>query len=147
MNDNTSPDANDELIDRIATSYAVKVYHNHRDSEDNQGRCSGRDIFLGNFVDADIKLVAFFHELGHSLSHTVTKQDTYLSTISSEGLAWELGLGLARDFGFKYGYYSKEMKWAREQLKTYIDGEHYKELERNHERTNSETHRKVYANS
>lgn len=136
MEDDTSPAAYDELIDRIATSYAVKVYHNHRDSGVNRGGCAGRDIFLGRFDDADIKLVAFFHELGHSLSYTVAKQDTYMSTISAEGLAWELGFGLARDFGFKYSYYSKEMCWAREQLKTYIDGESYAELERNHERTN-----------
>ena len=136
MEDDTSPAAYDELIDRIATSYAVKVYHNHQDSDDNYGGSAGREIFLGRFDDADIKLVAFFHELGHSLSHTVVKQDTCMSTISAEGLAWELGFGLARDFGFKYSYYSKEMTWAREQLKTYIDGESYKELERNNERTN-----------
>lgn len=136
MEDNSSPNAYDELIDRIATSYAVKVYHNHRDSGVNRGGSAGRDIFLGSFDDADIKLVAFFHELGHSLSHTVAKQDTYMSTISTEGLAWELGFGLARDFGFRYSYYSKEMTWAREQFKTYIDGESYRELERNNERTN-----------
>ena len=129
MDDNTTFNTYDGLIDRIATSYAVKVHHNHQDCGINRGCSSGRDIFLGKFDDADIKLVAFFHELGHSLSYTVTKQDTCMSTISAEGLAWELGFGLARDFGFKYNYYSKEMNWAREQFKTYIDGESYKELE------------------
>lgn len=133
MEENTAPNTYDELIDRIASSYAVKVYHDHQDSGINRGGSAGRDIFLGIFDDADIKLVAFFHELGHSLSHTVTKQGTSMSTISAEGLAWELGFGLAKDFGFTYNYYSKEMSWAREQFKTYIDGESYQELERNHE--------------
>lgn len=132
---NKSPKDYDELIERIAISYAVKIYHIHEDCGKNRGlvSVSGREIFLGIFDDPDIKLVAFFHELGHILSHTVCKQDTSVSIILAEGLAWEIGFGIARDFGFKYKYDSKEMIWAREQLKTYIDGESYKELERTHD--------------
>lgn len=123
VEDSNSPNIYDELIDRIAASYAIKVYHDHQDCGTNRGVSSGRDVYLGSFDDADIKLVAFFHELGHSLSHTVTKQDTFMSVVSSEGLAWELGFGIARDFGFKYTYSSKEMVWAREQFKTYINSD------------------------
>jgi len=101
----------------IADSYKVKVSRDGRRNGASYACSCG--ICLGQFDDPGIELVAFFHELGHALSGEVTKRGRTMSTLSSEGLAWELGLGLAFSHGYEWDHNSKEMVWARQQLKSY----------------------------
>jgi hypothetical protein len=110
----------DEVINRIAISYACRIFNNHPNCDTNSAASAGRDIFFGNFDDPEIKLVAFFHELGHSLMSERLRRNSSMSKISMEGTAWELGLGIAQDQGYKWDYYSKELIWARKQLLTYV---------------------------
>lgn len=107
-------------IQALAAKYNVQVNRFPTDIERNRGACAGEDIMLGEFDDPDIELVAFFHELGHVLMNRRPHRGYSMCTISREGMAWEMGLDAAWAEGFTWEYQSKEMKWAREQLKTYI---------------------------
>ena len=108
------------IIIDIANEYNVSVIRDTENCDDNYGSCAGKEIFLGNFDDPEIELIAFFHELGHTLSSTVCKRGCVMTRISGEGLAWELGLGIAFEHGYEWDYDSHVMKWAREQFATYF---------------------------
>ena len=106
---------------KIASKYKVKVKRDTLNCDRNHGACAGRQIYLGKFDEEGTEEVAFFHELGHVLSEErVCKRGCVMSKLSGEGLAWELGLGIAHEHGYTWDYYSPEMKWARKQLATYI---------------------------
>lgn len=113
----------DEVINRIAVAYACRIFDHHTDCEPNTASSAGRDLFFGVFDDPEIKLVAFFHELGHALMAERLGRTSRLSMISQEGAAWELGLGIALHHGYNWGYYSKELRWARKQLLSYVVSE------------------------
>lgn len=109
-----------DIMVSIANEYNVSVIRDIDNCDKNYGSSAGKEIFLGNFDDPEIELVAFFHELGHTLSSTVCKRGYTMSKMSGEGLAWELGLGIAFEHGYKWNYNSHVMVWARKQLATYI---------------------------
>lgn len=114
-------------IRKIAKKYNVSVSRDSYNCENNEGACAGKNIYLGEFDNHSIEIVAFFHELGHALSNElVCKRGCTMTRVSSEGLAWELGLGLAFDNGYKWGHDSPEMKYARERFRTYNKEEHYR---------------------
>lgn len=104
-------------IQKLAKAYGERVAR-HPDCPRNHG-AHGNGIMLGEFDDSDLEIVAFFHELGHTKSPEVVKRGCVMCPLSGEGLAWEIGLGLAFDQGYQWAYNSKEMRWAREQLATY----------------------------
>lgn len=108
-------------IQALAAKYKVPVNRFPTDVERNHGACAGEDIMLGEFDDPDIEIVAFFHELGHVLMNRRPNRGYTMCTLSREGAAWELGLDAAWAEGFEWKYQSKEMEWARAQLKTYAD--------------------------
>jgi len=109
-----------EALISIASKYKASVQRDVEHCEDNHGTCAGRDIWLGRFDDPGIETVAFFHELGHVLSsEIVCKRGRTMTKLSSEGLAWELGLGIAFEHGYEWDRDGPVMIWAREQLKTY----------------------------
>ena len=107
-------------IHEIAEKYGAKVSRDIENCGCNRGASAGKDIYLGEFDNEEIELVAFFHELGHVLSNElVCKRGRTFTKLSGEGLAWELGLGIAFEYGYKWDYYSYVMEWAREQFRTY----------------------------
>ena len=109
-----------KTIEKIATKYNVSVVFEDVNCRDNQAACSGGIIYMGWFDDPDIELIAFFHEMGHAFTgQRFLNRKTTLCTISSEGLAWEIGLTIASEEGYDYPYNCKELKWARQQLETY----------------------------
>lgn len=73
---------------------------------------------IKTFDDSDIELVAFFHELGH-IKAAETPRKYYLSVISKEGHAWELGLDLAHKNGYNWEPGSKEYEYAKQCLLSY----------------------------
>lgn len=103
----------------VAAKYGATVRRDTENCDDNQGASAGKEIFLGNFNDLNIELLAFFHELGHTLSSTICKRGEVMTILSGEGLAWELGLGIAFEHGYEWDYYGHEMSWARKQFSTY----------------------------
>ena len=109
-----------DRLKKLSEKYNVSVQRDPK-CDRNEGASAGFDIYLGEFDDPDIELVAFFHELGHCLSNILVCRRGYtMCTLSSEGLAWELGLGLAYENGYTWDYHSKEMIYARSRLETYI---------------------------
>lgn len=105
----------------VADKYGIIVERDIENCEDNEGSCAYKHIWLGRFDDPEIEIIAFFHELGHTLSNElVCKRGRTMTTISGEGLAWELGIGLAFEHGYKWEYNSPAMKYARKQFKSYF---------------------------
>ena len=107
---------------KIASKYNVAITRDTLNCSKNHGGCAGRHIYLGKFDKENIEEVAFFYELGHALSDEMVYKNrgSSMSTLSSEGTAWELGLGLAHEHGFDWDYDSPELTWARRQLASYI---------------------------
>lgn len=111
-------------IQDLAAAYNVSVSRDTVNTTINEGASAGRDIYLGNFDDPDLELVAFFHELGHVLSEErVCKRGCVLNVLSREGLAWELGLGIAFKHGHEWDHKSKEMKYARCHFISYVNND------------------------
>ena len=115
-----------QKITRLAKKYKVNVKRDPINCLPNTGASAGKNIWLGKFDDKGCELMAFFHELGHIKSN-IGNRDAYMSTLSKEGMAWEIGLTIASKNGHYWGYDSKAMKWARQQYKTYFNSE-YNEL-------------------
>lgn len=113
-----------KIINDIAKKYGIPIITEHEDCNKNQGSSTGDKIFLGIFNDPEIKIAAFFHELGHILTGREMTRTHYMSNLSQEGIAWERGFHEAHKHGFLWDYNSHVMKWARSQLRTYINGEY-----------------------
>jgi len=121
----------------MAEKYDVKV---SRDTEmcDRNQAAYAHEIWLGEFDDPGIELAAFFHELAHlKANKMVMRRGSSLSQLSCEGLAWELGFGLAFENGYHWGYDSKQAKYARKCLFSYLGHEvteqEIEEVEKNDE--------------
>lgn len=98
------------------------------DDAHNYGACSSDTIFLAPFDDERWEKAAAFHELGHKLSESVlfTKglKKFYMSTLSKEGAAWEIGFNEMAKAGFILHYKSPEYQFARKCLSSYVGGEY-----------------------
>lgn|SRR5574344_494493 len=122
-----------KLVD-IAKQYDIDLIRDIVYCEDNSGYSSDY-IGLGNFDDADIEVIAFFHELAHILMYNRICNDLQIShqnmfslcELSNEGMAWEYAILLAKKHGYTYDDFDcKELKYARNCLKSYIDSEVFK---------------------
>lgn len=110
-------------ISSLAETYRVRIILDCEHCENNEGAHAGRDIFLGKFDDDELRIVAFFHELGHVLGHDQCKaRGESLCRLSNEGLAWEIGLDMAARSGYSWAtdYDSKQLKYARQRFATYF---------------------------
>lgn len=123
--DNT--ESNASIIERLADKYGivlVSAAENARMNGEwrNNMACAGSTIFLNEFDDPDIELAAFFHELGHVECgrSPYFHQHTPLCKMSQESLAWEVGLSIAAAEGYHWDYHSKQLKYARQCLISYI---------------------------
>lgn len=114
-----------ETILRLAQKYNVSVSRSNDCDRNHGGSCGIDTIFLGEFDDPDIELVAFFHELGH-LKAAETPRKYYLTIISKEGCAWELGLDLAFENGYNWEPDSKEYEYAKQCLLSYNKEQNWK---------------------
>jgi hypothetical protein len=109
-----------DIIIKLAHKYDVSVLRCFKFCDKNQGASCGTDkIFLGEFDDPDIELAAFFHELGHVKAAGMSPRKHWLTVISSEAFAWELGLDLAYENGYHWEDDSKEYQYAKKCLLSY----------------------------
>lgn len=115
-------------IEHLADKYGITLVSAEENAKCNGANrnnmsCCGSIIFLNEFDDPDIELAAFFHELGHvEVSRTpYLRQSGFFCKISQEAVAWEFGISIAIAEGYKWGYYSKELQYARKCLASYID--------------------------
>lgn len=110
-----------KLVSRICVDRNIVLHLDDIDCERNFAAYAGKKhIFMGTFDDPDIFITAFFHELGHCVNARLRRTNCHLCKLSNEGAAWEMGFHLAKKYGFDWDYDSKERKWARKQLQTYI---------------------------
>lgn len=106
---------------KLANKYGVIVVRDEENCDRNQGSSAGKNLWLGEFDDPDLEIVAFFHELGHALLGQVLKGRSHkMSELSGEGTAWELGLGLAFENGYEWDYESKQLQYARKCFFSYL---------------------------
>jgi len=83
------------------------------------------EIFLGQYEDQELRLISFFHELGHIVSTDEGKVPKYEDLPYyhyAEAVAWKRGLELAVDEGVAFS--GKALEWAKEQLATYFLDDH-----------------------
>lgn len=114
-------------LKNIAKSYDIEIFRS-KNCDKNQG-AYGVAIELGEFDDKDIEKMAFWHEMGHALYSKIIKKgleidevnNQPLSLLSKECEAWELGLNIAKKYGYEYEYGCKERIYALKCLLTYSE--------------------------
>lgn len=118
-----------QIIKYIKTNYNIDFVLNHDPygiDQLNSGWYCDNTIYLSKYDDEDIIICATFHELGHYLSNKLILS-SYISHLSRESIAWEIGFSKAKELGFDWDYNSKQYKYARTCLKSHIKSE-YNEL-------------------
>lgn len=112
----------DDQFQALAETYGVNFRRRTEEEHRNRGYCAV-DVELGEFDDPDCEVLAFFHEIAHMKTmELIGLERTHtLCTISDEGMAWEIGIALARKHGFKYDFYHPALNWCREQLRSYVE--------------------------
>ena len=110
----------------VAGKYGVSlVEFDHEGYGENGGGSAGNEITLKPCDEPYMYELSFWHELGHILlGRSMIERTHYLSTLSCEGTAWEIGLTEAARHGRIWDYKSDEMKWARKQMASYVNGEY-----------------------
>ena len=93
----------------------------------NGGYCAGKEIWIGEFDDAWLKVAALAHEFGHSIScnplvmafieHKTDDTRIEHSTLVNEAIAWEAGFQYLKSIGITLP--QKAIDWAGKQLSTY----------------------------
>jgi len=111
----------------ICDKYGIRLILDDEHTDINCGGSAGQNtIMLGKFDDKDLQITAFFHELGHCLFKPVN--NIWMDTLSMEGTAWEVGRAEASKYAFNWDYHSKELTWARNQLKSYTHPHQWQKL-------------------
>lgn len=111
------------MVEEWASVYGVGLEWS--DEGRNGGYSAGEVITLYSFDEDWICEVSFWHELGHVLLlRLMGGRPHYLSKLSCEGAAWELGLCEAAKHGRVWDVGSRELLWVREQFASYVNGEY-----------------------
>jgi len=112
---------------KIAKRYGAKLIYCKDNGLKDGGASTNDIIWIYPSVKQLIKEISFWHELGHIINRqeSIKSNRNYcMSTLSSEGCAWEIGLIEAAKHGRKWGYNSEQLRWARKQLASYVGGEY-----------------------
>lgn len=84
---------------------------------ESSGSVSDRpEIIIGAYSDDELKLLSFFHELGHVLTPDPAKLPDMMAV---ERAAWRIGYAVAESMGVRFSPRAKA--WARRQLAAYKD--------------------------
>lgn len=128
-----------ELIKRICEDHGIKLHlmeeifedsekAKNYDSKEYHTGHSGYahpDLFVGLYDDDQLKLISFFHELGH---HLCCVNDLYPEYEDlpyyhyGESLAWRIGLNESLKYDVSFNIL--EINWAVRQLSTYFKNDH-----------------------
>lgn len=120
---------------KICDELGITLVYDKKSGFKDGGASTDDTIFLYPCSKKWIEELSFWHELGHILlNKTLGKRTHYLSTLSQEGSAWELGLNSASCYGRKWKYNGKEMQWAKKQLASYVNSE-YDDLKKYYKET------------
>lgn len=113
-----------DIISKLCTRHSIKIMEC---AETDASWSAGKDlIILGIYQDPELRLISFFHELGHCLDSRqipdVRKMDywkDYPYNHYFEAKAWKIGLQIASENGINFSSNSKE--WAAKQLLSYFE--------------------------
>lgn len=120
------------MIKEIAEKYNVNLHEVQPGDEHcqemndetyhNSSYCAGSvrskcdaDLWLGFYDDDELRLISFFHEMGHMLDDTLYEDG--MTVYDFEKIAWEKGYILAKEYGVKFS--RKAKGWATRQLNSY----------------------------
>jgi len=109
-----SKNMNLKIIDCIKTCYWEKSGMEKEDYINKSYTC-GNEIILGIYDDLELKLISFFHEVGHIAS--ILFNEEIENKYEQEKLAWDVGLQIAASYGVYFS--EKTENWANQQLETY----------------------------
>jgi hypothetical protein len=114
-----------EYLHQVAKELDVDLTMDFTDPGRVDGGAScGKQIWIFPSKHDWVKELSFWHEVGHVLlSRSMRSRPHYMSTLSKEGAAWEIGLSTAANYGRTWEYDSKEYQWARKHLASYVGGE------------------------
>lgn len=123
-----SPGKVSRVMRQVSKKFGVKLHYNQEDLEvlsdpylieTNFNRCTagGRDeISIGIYTDEELRLISFFHELGHTQSnYKYDPRDVYWDM---ELHAWKVGLTIAYKMWERFSHHA--LTWADKQLSTYV---------------------------
>ena len=115
-----------DIIPGLAKKYNVKLidvaiqsdYHKRAEMPEDtyieKSYCIGNEIILGVYSDPELRLVSFYHELGHALCEEGARNQ-----YDKECRAWQHGFKLAKEDGIVFS--AGTMNWCRQQLKACKD--------------------------
>jgi len=104
-----------ELGDKFCDANGEESYINSSYSAGSIRTTCDAEIWLGIYENEELKLISFFHEMGHMLIDMGYDND--LKVYDYEKDAWEKGYKLAGECGVKFS--RKAKRWAKKQLNSY----------------------------
>ena len=119
---------------RLAAAHGIHtvLFYEDRDevfvvNDGWEGRSAGvgDEIWIGSYADPELRLLSFFHEVGHTVSVARGLVPDYEEAPYQhyfEAVAWKVGLELAAEVGVSFS--DGSLGWAREQLGTYFGASH-----------------------
>lgn len=84
----------------------------------NSSFCYGDVILIGLYDDQELKVISFFHELGHILD----PDRPHVNKYEMEAVAWKIGIEKAKEYNILFS--PETLEWADVQLETYNKPEH-----------------------
>lgn len=106
-----------KVCKQIAKKYSIKVRFDCPDI--NQSFCIGNDeILIGQYKEAELAFISFFHELGHCLIEYEYKKSWNYNTLVIEIECWNIGLREAKKHNILFS--DNAIKWGYKQALSYV---------------------------
>lgn len=112
-----------EIAVRLGIELWIRDEPNHSVCHGLVGSWPPPGIGLGRYDDPELRLISFFHEIGHLLADPgedwrITDKSSDTAKWENERLAWARGLWLAEREGIRFS--AVALRWADEQLASYL---------------------------
>jgi len=109
-----------EVLDQVCKKYnlIVRQLSQEDESVNNHSYIADNEIILGDYEDDELKLISFFHELGHHLIPFSLKKELDFNTLLIELECWRLGVLEAHKFGVLFS--DKAIEWGYNQAFSYV---------------------------
>jgi len=107
----------DDLIASVASEHGVELRDDFDGNGVNYSSYAGRTVFFGPYTDPELKLISFFHELGHILLPEEFRKKWDYERLICEIECWNIGLEEARKEGIIFT--NDAIAWGFQQALTY----------------------------
>jgi hypothetical protein len=108
------------------------------DLKNNAYVIGNEDIILGLYDDRELKMAAFFHELGHTMINSSFEKLVNNDEMLIEFEAWIVGLRIAKKYGYKFS--DKTFQYILKSVNSYYEDalNLYNEKMKNEQKTYNE---------